>query len=151
ADAASLRRNVATLKSLEANAKRLFDDAGSQTKEKAAACLNLVEALFPLGLLADAGVLAHLVEAIESDFAGEKVDLPVPASGQPLPAGYPAEVREVWSYDIAPGIVVEVGGLGLRLKGELVRKAVVLVSKGPPPAGAVDEIVQLLPEGELGQ
>lgn len=150
ADAAALRRSSATLKSLEANARRLFDDAAAQPAEKAAACLNLVEALHPLGLLADPQTLAHLVEAIEADLAGDKADLLVPATGTSLPAGYPADVREVWSYDVAPGVVVEVGGLGLRLGGQIVRRAVVLVSKGPPPAGAVDEIVQLLPEGELG-
>jgi hypothetical protein len=150
AEAAVLRRTLPTFRSLEANARRLFDDPESKTNEKAAACLNMVEALHPLGLLADPAVVAHLVEAIESDFAGEKVDLLVPSSGQPSPAGYPAEVREVWSYEVPPGTVVEVAGLGVRLGGQVVRKPVLLVSKGPPPAGAVDEITQLLPEGELG-
>ncbi|MEZ0228182.1 MAG: hypothetical protein ACAI25_06120, partial [Planctomycetota bacterium] len=48
-------------------------------------------------------------------------------------------------------VIVEVGGLGVKVKDLCLRKAVALVSKGPPPAGAVDEITQLLPDDEVGK
>ncbi|HZV01503.1 MAG TPA: hypothetical protein VFF73_32625, partial [Planctomycetota bacterium] len=102
----------------------------------------------PLKLLEDPQAISALVGAIGEDFDGAGAQLIVPVVGQKM--GADTAPKEVWSYDVPPGVVVEVGGLGLKLGKDLVRKATALVSKGPPPAGAVDEITQLLPDGEVG-
>jgi molecular chaperone GrpE (heat shock protein) len=156
ADAQALRRALPNLKALEARVRRLFDDPASKTQERGAAVLDLVEALEPLKLLADPGALSPIVEAIARDFedapvhgSSFSIHLLVPVVGER--PSQDTQPREVWSYDVPPGSIVEVAGLGMKLKGELIRKASAFVSKGPPPAGAVDEISQLLPDDEVGK
>jgi hypothetical protein len=150
-DAAALKRALPTLKSLEARARRAFDDPKTPPAERAEACLALIESLHPLGLLTDPQAVSSLVDAVVLDHQGLPVKLSVPMTGQKVPANEPVSVREVWSYDVPPGVVVELAGLGMTLGKDVVRKAIVLVSKGPPPAGAVDEIIQMLPDDEVGK
>src|SRR5690606_34039852 len=58
------------------------------------------------------------------------------------------EGSDVFSADVPPGEVVSVLRPGLKLAGQVVKPALVRVSQGSPPPGIIDEVLELLPQGD---
>jgi len=140
-----------TLKTLERALYARLDDPEAGSREKSEAALDILQAMRPL-VADDPAALGPLLEAFSEDFGGAQVEVVLPTPGTPMAPDPAVADVGVFSADVEPGTIVAVLYPGLKLGGEVVRKAMVQVSQGPPPPGALDEVIELLPDDdERGQ
>lgn len=136
----------AHLEPLGARLSRALDSADTGREERGAAALDLAEGL--LSAIEDEDARAILLGALSDDFEGQQVELLLPVPGTPMAEGCGWESRDIFTAAVEPGIITRLLRPGLKIDGELVRPALVQVSRGEPPPGAIEEILALLPEGE---
>lgn len=123
-----------------------LDDPAAPPARRAEAALDLLTAA---RRTFDApAALAPLLEALSRDVDGQAAELILPVPGTPKAEDPSVEGSDVFSTEVTPGEIVSVVRPGLRLGGEVVRPALVRVSQGSPPPGILDEVLELLPQGD---
>jgi hypothetical protein len=123
-----------------------LDDTGSAAKDRAEAALDLLLAV--RNVFDTPQALTPLLEALARDFDGAKAELILPVPRTQKPEDPSIEGSDVFSDDVPPGEIVSLLRPGLKLGGEVVRPALVRVSQGSPPPGIIDEVLELLPQGD---
>jgi hypothetical protein len=143
---ADARRVLPFLEAVGAALNRRMEDASVGDSERASAALDVVGAVLPV--LEDPSAQAEMLKALGEDFPGKDVEILLPAPGSPMAEGCGWESRDVFSRDVEVGVITRLLRPGIRLAGEVVRPALVQVSQGPPPPSILDEVLELLPDGE---
>lgn len=128
--------------------ERLDDpqDTKAGAKDRAEAALDLLLAV--RNVFDTPAALAPLLDALAKDFDGAQAELILPAPRTMKPEDPSIEGSDVFADDVPPGEIVSVLRPGLKLGGEVVRPALVRVSQGSPPPGIIDEVLELLPQGD---
>lgn len=146
ADEAAVRRLRPVLEAVGRTLAEVMEDLEASDAARAGAALDVVGATLPI--LDSTEAQERLLAALQEDFPGKDVELLLPSPGSPMAEGVGWESRDLFSDEVAPGTIVKLLRPGMKLGGELVRPALVQVSQGPPPPGAIDEVLELLPEDD---
>lgn len=146
-DEASVRRVLPYLEAMGAALTRRLEDPEETEQQRGAAALDVVGAALPI--LDDPAAQTRLLDALKEDFPGREVELLLPTAGLPMAEGVGWEGRDVFSRDVPEGTIVKLLRPGLKMGSEVIRPALVQVSRGePPPSEVLEEVLELLPADE---
>jgi hypothetical protein len=146
-DEAAVARVLPYLEAMGAALTRRLEDPKETEASRGAAALDIVGAALPI--LETPEAQSRLLKALKEDFPGSEVELLLPTAGIPMSEGVGWEARDVFSRDVDEGVIVKLLRPGLKLGADIVRPALVQVSRGePPPSEVLEEILELLPADE---